>query len=458
MLKDEVLNRLAHDGGNVAQFVSFGPEGQRFSRITGNNPDSVFNDINAAIETLLSRSGNGRINIRTFLPNKPDGNPFKYGLNDVGEAAQMVRRFIEQGYYIVVNENISITDGGFSGVIFGNLIEGAPGDTPRCVEKDGCMRLPRPLGFDLIKAVYGFPFHMPFKSTYRVEFSVHPHRVGYAQDKQIIWQAEEYDPALLPAAPEIEWPNRMSSAMGDKAYGLLMAAVIGLPVPYTTVVSRMIPLFSFGEKIHSEESDWIRTVPKIQTPGKFQTIRGWKDPFTIMQEDDPDNSKIAAVIIQHGIKAHFSGSAITDSTDKLVLEGCRGYGDKFMTGHQTPENLPSQVQGEVTFLHERIREKIGAARFEWVYDGRLAWVVQLHRGRTATYGNVIYPGIPKDWLIFSVEAGLEALREMTTRAQAEGFGIRVIGNVGLTSHFGDVLRKAKIPSTLTQSASQEKSA
>ncbi|MBI2674385.1 MAG: hypothetical protein HYX22_01450 [Candidatus Yanofskybacteria bacterium] len=456
MFKDEVLDKLAQEGGNVAQFVSFGPEGQRFSRINGTSPDQVFNDVNTALDTLMSKSGNGRINIRTFLLDKPDGNPFKMNLNDVLEAKGMIEGFLSQGLYVIVNENVRIDDGGFSGVLFGNLMEGAPGDTPRCVEKAGCMRLPRTIGFDLIKAVYGFPFHMPFTSTHRVEFSVHPHRVGYAQEKQIIWQAEDYDPALLPPAPEIEWPNRMSSAMGDKAYGLLMAAVIGLPVPYTTVVSRMIPLFNFGKKIHSEEPDWVRTVPKIQTPGKFQTIRGWKDPFAIMQEDDPDNSKIAAIIIQHGLKAHYSGSAITDSTDNLVLEGCRGYGDKFMTGDRAPEALPSQVQGEVTFLHERIQEKLGPARFEWVYDGRLAWVVQLHRGRTATAGNIIYPGIPKDWLTFHTEAGLEALRELTLRAQAENLGIRVCGNVGLTSHFGDVLRKAKVPSTLTQMLTLEK--
>lgn len=458
MLKDEVLDKLAQEGGNVAQFVSFGPQGQRFARISGVSTNKVFNDVNSALETLMSRSGNGRINIRTFLPDKPDGNPFKYGLDNVPETAAMVTQFVDQGFYIVVNENVSVTDGGFSGVIFGNLMEGAPGDTPRCVEKAGCMRLPRTIGFGLIKTVYGFPFHMPFTSTYRVEFSVHPHRVGYVQDKQIIWQAEDYDPALLPPAPEIEWPNRMSAAMGDKAYGLLMAAVIGLPVPYTTVVSRMIPLFSFGEKIHSEEPDWVRTAPKVQTPGKFQTIRGWKDPFAIMQEDDPDNTKIAAIIIQHGLKAHYSGSAITDSSDKLILEGYRGYGDRFMTGDKAPEDLPSQVRGEATFLYERIREKLGPARFEWVYDGRLAWVVQLHRGRTATMGNVIYPGIPKDWVTFHVESGLESLRELAARTQAENLGIRVIGNVGLTSHFGDVLRKAKVPSTLTQTLTQERSA
>ena len=262
----------------------------------------------------------------------------------------------------------------------------------------------------------------------------------------------------MPQAPEVAWPNRMSAAMGDKAYGLLIASVIGLPVPYTTVVSRMIPLFSFGDKIHSEEPDWVRTVPKDQTPGKFQTIRGWKDPFQIMQEDDPDNSKIAAIIIQHGIKARYSGSAITDNDNKLIFEGCRGYGDKFMTGDRGPEDLPNQVQGEVTFLYERVLEKIGPARFEWVYDGRLAWIVQLHRGRTATSGNVIYPGLPKDWLTFNVESGLEELRKLTAQAQEKNLGIRLIGNVGLTSHFGDILRKAKVPSTLTPKLAEEKSA
>src|SRR5438876_891939 len=133
MQKDEVLNKLAKEGGNIAQFVSFGPEGQRFSRISGANSDSIYVNVDAALEALISKSGNGRINIRTFLPEKPDGNPFKYGLDSVQEAAGMVTQFLSQGLYVIVNENISITDGGFSGVIFGNLIEGAPGDIPRCV-------------------------------------------------------------------------------------------------------------------------------------------------------------------------------------------------------------------------------------------------------------------------------------------------------------------------------------
>jgi hypothetical protein len=126
MLKDELLDKLASEGGNVAQFISFGPDGnQRFCRINGIDPNHNFENIISAANALMSGSGTGRINIRTFLPDKPDGNPFKYGLHDIGEACEMALNFSKQGFYVVLNENISITDGGFSGVIFGSLIEGA---------------------------------------------------------------------------------------------------------------------------------------------------------------------------------------------------------------------------------------------------------------------------------------------------------------------------------------------
>ena len=458
MLKDELLNSLAEKGSNIAQFVSFGPEGNlRFSRISGtdNQPTA---SVLASVESLLAQSEAGMVNIRTFLPEKPDGNPFVYGKNDTSEVRDLVLKFAGEGYHVIVNETVRVNDGGFSGVVFGNLMEGAPNDIPRCVEKPGCMKLSRSLGFEFIHAVYGFHFHMPFRKIDRVEFSVHPHRVGYAKDRYIIWQADEYDKLSLPVAPETQWPNRMSVAMGDKTFGLLMAHLMGLPVPHTTIFGRLIPQFHFGPKTNNDEPIWVRTVPKEQTPGKFQTVRGWKDPFTIMQEDDPDNTKIAAIIIQDGIKAQYSGAAITDAEGELILEGCRGYGDQFMTGAKSPEMLPKRIVNEVQFLFERVVDKVGSARFEWVYDGRHAWIVQLHRGKTETLKNVIYPGLPYKWVDFLVTSGLENLRELVLQAHEGNFGIRVIGDIGLTSHFGDILRKAKVPSVQVSIDAIEKSA
>ncbi len=457
-MKDQILDSLAEQGANIAQFVSFNTNRAiRFSRISriNLNPNS---SVIEAIETLLTQSEAGTINIRTFLPDKPDGNPFVYGESDPKEIEASVSKFTSEGFNVILNETIRVNDGGFSGVIFGSLMEGAPNDTPRCVEKPGCMGLSRSLGLEFIHAVYDFHFHMPFQKKHRVEFSVHPHRVGYASDRYIIWQADKYDEAAIPVAPEIQWPNRMSNAMGDKAYGVLMAHLMGLPVPHTTVFGRLIPQFNFGSTMNNDEPVWVRTVPKEQTPGKFQTIRGWKDPFTIMQEDDPDNTQIAAIIIQQGIRAHYSGSAITDANGDMILEGCKGYGDQFMIGQKGPEALPKRVASEVEFLFERIIDKLGSARFEWVYDGRHAWVVQLHRGRSESYDSVIYPGIPKQWVNFDIENGLESLRDIVNRVKSENFGIRLIGDVGLTSHFGDILRKSKVPSIQIPKLSKSKSA
>jgi hypothetical protein len=450
LLKDELLEHLATTGANTAQFVSYEPsQRQRFSKIRELAPNIVFPSVNQAAEALLRRANS--VNIRTFLADKPDGNPFDYGIMRASEVETKVVNYMAQGYHVIINETIAVNDGGFSGVLLGSLMEGAPNETPRCVEKPGCMFLPRKVGFDLIKQVYNFHFHMPFNMKHRVEFSVHPHRVGYAGDFQVIWQADLYDSQSLPDVPKkVAWPNKYSLALGDKAFGLLIAALMGFPVPKTTVFGRMIPQFCFGTPVGNGEPVWVRTVPKEQTPGRFQTRRGYFDPFSIMQDDDPDNTRIAAILIQEGVPATYSGSAITDNDGNPVLEGCRDYGDLFMVGEKPPEKLPRRVQGEVGFLFDRLREVLGDVRFEWVYDGEKAWLVQLHTGKTNTLGNVIYPGDPVTWKDFWVRDGLENLRDLARDAVKNGWGISLHGDIGLTSHFGDILRKAKVPSQLNK--------
>jgi hypothetical protein len=56
---------------------------------------------------------------------------------------------------------------------------------------------------------------------------------------------------LEPADPvaqrrRLTWPNRFSRLLGDKAFGLLVADLHGLPVPATTVVGRRVAPFRFG--------------------------------------------------------------------------------------------------------------------------------------------------------------------------------------------------------------------
>jgi hypothetical protein len=61
----------------------------------------------------------------------------------------------------------------------------------------------------------------------RVEFSIHPLKRGVRRDHTIIWEMEKAEPIHL--AGDVDWPNRFSQLIGDKAFGLLVANGLGLP-------------------------------------------------------------------------------------------------------------------------------------------------------------------------------------------------------------------------------------
>jgi hypothetical protein len=61
---------------------------------------------------------------------------------------------------------------------------------------------------------------------------------------------------------------------------------------------------------------------------------------------------------------------------------------------------------------------------------------------------VIYPGEPARWRRFDPADGLDSLRRLIEEARAAGDGIVVAGDVGLTSHVGDLLRRAAVPARL----------
>ncbi len=100
-------------------------------------------------------------------------------------------------------------------------------------------------------------------------------------------------------------------------------------------------------------------------------------------------------------------------------------------------------------LHDKVRERVGPVRFEWVHDGRKPWIVQLHQGLTASSASVIYPGAVTQYIPFNVTEGIDKLREII-RGLGDNSqdGIELIGHIGLTSHMGDLLRKAAIPSIM----------
>jgi len=448
--KDEILDGLAQRG-NVAQFISYSNQGiakQRFLRINDLAPNKIFSSAEEAIGLLIARSSEGRVNVRSFDPAQPKGHPFVYGLTKTEDVIAIIGKNAANGLYSIVNETIDINDGGVSGVAFGNIIEFTPADTPKGVDKPGTCHLPRQMGLEVLRSVYGFTPEVNYGNKIRVEFSIHPLRRGIKMSHTIIWELEEFTNIPESAEIDIRWPNNFSKIVGDKAFGLLIAEQLGINVPKTEVISRVVAPFTFGQDTGVSEV-WIRTAPVVRTPGKFSTFKGWVDPFKLLSEEDPGHDKIASVLCQQAVKPIYSGSMLTDANNEPLIEGVAGRGDLFMVGQAITEKVSEVVINEIREVFENVYKRLGPIEMEWVYDGVRVWIVQLHKSaRTVSYGNVIVPGQPEVYIDFDVSAGLENLRALIATMQTGNKGIRIHGNVGVTSHFGDVLRKAGIPSMI----------
>ncbi|HEV2799870.1 MAG TPA: hypothetical protein VGW12_05200 [Pyrinomonadaceae bacterium] len=448
LIKDAVLDKVS-EVANVAQFVSFDPQArQRYARIHDEEPNHRFESVERAVETLLAASPDGSVNVRSFTPENPKSREFIYGLRTVADAAAGVRRLAAEGLYTIVNETVNVADGGVSGVALGDVIEVAPGDTPRAVEKPGTVSFSRQMGLRLLEKVYHFRPALDFAPELRVEFSIHPLQRGFRRDHTIVWELEQV--GLTHSAADTRWPNKFSRFIGDKAFGLLVADMLDLPVPQTTVFARHLAPFSFGRETGTGET-WIRTCPVVQDPGHYTTQRGWLDPFKLMHDEDPEGQNIASVLAQEGIDAAYSGSLIVQADGEVKIEGTRGYGDKFMLGQIDLAALPEETLTGVRRLYEAAARHLGPVRMEWVYDGAgRTWIVQLHRGQTSSQGAVIHKGEVSFYHRFDVSEGIDELRKLIARVEGRGEGIILVGQVGVTSHLGDLLRKAQIPSRVEQ--------
>ena len=449
--KDEILNNLA-EKGNIAQFISYDNElNQRYLRINSIEPNFKFESIWAAIAGLIARSSEGRVNVRSFKPEQPKSFPFEYGKTTVAEVISILERNAADGLYSIVNETISVDDGGVSGVALGNVIEFTPNDTPRGVEKCGACRLPRFVGLEILEKVYGFYPKLPYAHNVRVEFSIHPMRRGINKSNTIIWELEEFrdfkDDVDIPI--EINFPNNFSKLIGDKVYGLLVADAFGFKVPRTRVIPRLIAPFHFGNHTGVAET-WIRTSPAERTSGKFSTFKGWVDPYALLQKEDPENNKIASVLSQQAVDAIYSGSLITDVNQKPIIEGVKGSGDSFMLGIAESESLPHGLLDHIYTQWEKLHKILGAIEMEWVADNDLVWIVQLHKSKNClSFGSTIVGGEPESWVDFQTAQGLDKLQELINSSESN-VGINLIGNIGITSHLGDVLRKANKISKITR--------
>jgi hypothetical protein len=448
--KDQSLDALARVG-NVAQFVSFSPSAdgrpeQQYSRIASHEPNHLFKTPIAAIESLLLHSAEQSINLRSFTPEIPQSRDFYYGIRSADEAHTIASKLSAEGLFIIANETVDVMDGGVSGVLQGGVMEFSPDDTPRCVEKPSVASLPLDWGISVIQRVYGFEPEIVDVIKGRLEFSIHPKPRGWKQSHTLMWEYESS--TAVPTEALLNWPNRFSKHIGDKAYGLLIGEILGLFVPFTTVISRRVAPFTFGQSTGSLEF-WIRTCPREPEPGRFTTKKGWIDPFYLLHSEDPEGKMIASVICQSAVPAMFSGAAISDSQGNLVIEGIRGEGDGFMLGLQSPERLPSNILADVRLAFADASKHLGAVRFEWVHDGQRVWIVQLHKGGTNSMGSTLVPGEAKEWAVFEAAKGLDELRRFL-RGLPDHTGVRIAGEVGLTSHIADLLRKSNRPARISK--------
>jgi len=445
VFKDAVLDSVSNHG-NVAQFVSFSPTLDiRYSRIADFPPNATFNGPSDAIEALMKASPERSVNVRSYHPENPKSREFVYAIRDVREVLKIVQRLGGQGLYTIVNETVDVNDGGVSGVALGDVIEFAPGDTPRCVEKPGTLSLPRGVALSMLQRVYGFAPTLP-TGRWRVEFSIHPMRRGYRQAHTILWEAERE--AAGQHAPHPRWPNRFSRFLGDKAFGLLLADCLAFPVPSTVVISRSVAPFAFGRSTGTGET-WVRTCPKEPVPGKFATIRGWTDPFKLLAQEDPGASELASVLSQEGVRSAFSGASIRTAQQETIVEGVEGIGSEFMLGRQASQRLPAATVEAVRELMDGVEKVIGGTlKIEWAYDGEMVWILQMQLLEITVGGSVVVPGEATRFRGFDVVGGIDQFREFVAQAKAAGDGVVVVGSVGVTSHFGDILRRSGVPSRI----------
>lgn len=449
--KDATLDRLA-EHLNVAQFVSFSPSPdgpqQEYSRLAGLPANHRFPSVADAIEALFERSGEAAVNIRTFSESSSQSREFLYGLRDTQAVLTALHRFSGEGSFAIVNETIDVSDGGVSGVSFAGVVEFRPDATPRGVERGGFASLPGPWAAEAFETVFGFGPELVEERGARLEFSLHPAPRGYKQSHVLYWEFGTHEPPPSDRV-DVRWPNDFSRMMGDKAFGLLVAHLAGFAVPRTTVVGRRLAPFVFGTPTGSREI-WTRTCPVEQVPGKFTTRRGWLDPFALLAMEDHDGTAIASVLAQEAVRSAWSGAAVQGSDGLLYVEGATGTGEDFMQGVAPPVPLPSEIVASVRATHAALVSALGDVRFEWAYDGERVWIMQLHRGASRSAGSIIVPGEAEQWVTIEVSEGLEAVRRLVQSLPA-GHGIVVQGEVGLTSHVADVLRKAGIPARMTSS-------
>jgi hypothetical protein len=182
--------------------------------------------------------------------------------------------------------------------------------------------------------------------------------------------------------------------------------------------------------------------------GVLYTILNPFKEFTVLTIEDPKGTRVPSVLIQNEVTAKYSGALLTDANGEPIIEGVPGRGDLLMVGTLAPVKLPTDLSRKLRDLHCRMHEDFGSIRREWVYDGDRVWILQLQQEAPKSAGSVIVDGNHE--VTFRTDAGLEELRALTQRLYGTDASIRLVGNIGITSHMADILRRANVPSRLVR--------
>jgi hypothetical protein len=155
--------------------------------------------------------------------------------------------------------------------------------------------------------------------------------------------------------------------------------------------------------------------------------------------------------VQDEVSPQYSGGALANKRGDAIIEGVRGTGEGLMIGSVPPEPIPSEAERAVRQLCHQAVAQLGAIRLEWVYDGAQAWVVQLQQEASLSNGFTIVAGRARAYRLFDVSSGIEQLRQTISDVRLKNEGVVLVGRVGMTSHFADILRRGRIPSKLAPS-------
>jgi hypothetical protein len=470
MYKDEMLMEKVKAGCNIAKFVGIGPDksGAPSVRMLALSRDEIVDDAigqnynwEAEVEKLYNLC-NGLLSVRTYLPEKHSGNPFKPELTDLQEIKNYVCQFIAEGYHVLVNEGSPFANYEVSGVMHGDRMEMSPNDSPRCVEKEGNCVVPTKMGIHILNTIFNSSSVTDtlerFENTKtRVEFSIYPYKCGVFDNNCIIWETEDFSkrPDLVPGQPSvISWPNNLSKVVGDKAFGLIICDYIisnfgvlcDVAIPYTLVVNENFGVFPIGDPLGSSDDNdwWYRTCPAVRKPGKLPTKYGQANIFELHSAETP------SVIQQMDVGAEYSGSFIKATNGICVVEGVKGHGDKFMVGEQTGSDVPKHVMVTVEKIANLLEDFLGdTVEIEWASDGdQMLHILQLSVGNTIKSLDVIVPGkFNKDTAVYfdADTQTLQDLEQIIANYNSDG-GILIKGRFGLTSHLAHLLIDSGIPS------------